>query len=673
MFITETFAREYIEKFIDENINLFQNKKIYLHSICEMGIYLYELFTERNIEIKGFSDFSQRFKGKTIYGIPVTHPEELDEDVQVIIASTTIANREHDNLMKIGISEASVLRFYPQVIDYFHDFFLSKDKERYQDLSREDNKVLRDKEHFKEIELKSLPSQLILDLTTKCNLNCVHCTDHHNKEVSKYRNQAENYLNFDRYSFLFDYLESIYLNISGEPLMTPKFFDVLDQIDESDNEPYLFTITNGLLLNEKNARRIVHSKFKMITVSMDAATEITYSRLRRGGDFKTWIKNVGRFVELRNESGRKDLEIRLLYTVQRENLSEIPQAVQIAVDLGIDYMEVHPLYDNIAGKESWLIDVDDSFQYYYPQQNVEYYPHLLQKVLKESEEIAEGTKLTYKISPRFETYTYQGQDLEYPMNVSEFIDKITAIEAVKQVKQIEASNTLNIKDIDYCELCNNPWSMAMIFLNGNMMHCNRMNQPQANINFSSYYDIHNSRNAINIRKGLLERDLSWDCYYCSGCEYGDAVKRIPRKKVYFQSGDVLEFNLNNTDALREVDYTGVSRIQRYGAWNNLRKSDFHIPVKEDERIEFIDVTLEAFVIPGMVDKQDIHVYVNKEFVDHWSFNDDKVKTMSIPVKEYIDGEIQLTFEYLNPKSPLGIGLSRDDRERSLFFYSLELK
>ncbi len=672
MFITETFAREYIEQFINEEINRFENKTIYLHTVCEMGVYVFELLNDMKVEVKAFTDFSQRFSGLNIYGVPVINPDEIEPDSIVMVTSTTVAIREKSKLIHSGINEKNIIMLYPEVIAYFHDYFMSKDQDIYGNLSKEENMKLRTREHFKEVELKSLPSQLILDLTTKCNLNCVHCTDHHNREVSRYRNQAENYIHDDRYSFLFNYLDSIYLNISGEPLMTPKFFEVLDQIDESDNNPYLFTITNGLLLNEKNSRRIVNSKFKMITISMDAATEKTYARLRRGGDFKTWVENVGRFVELRNEAGRTDLEIRLLYTVQRENLSEIPMAVQIAVDLGIDFMEVHPLYDNIAGKESWLIDVDDTFQYYYPQQNVEYYPQMLNRVLNESEEIAKGTSLSYKISPRFKTYSYEGDDLVYPMKISEFVEKVTAIEAARQVAPVIDEHSLNIKDIDYCELCNNPWSMAMIFLNGNMMHCNRMNQPQANLNFSSYYDIHNSINAQNIRKGLLNRDLSWDCYYCSGCEYGDAVKRLTRDKVYFKKGDRLVFSLEESDALREIQYSGMSRIQRYGSWNNLSKSEFKISVLDVEKVDRLEVTLEAFVIPGMVDKQEVNVYLYEELVDHWEFKDNKTTTKSIPLNEVKEGQIHLTFEYLNPVSPLSIGLSRDDRERSLFINSIQL-
>ena len=49
---------------------------------------------------------------------------------------------------------------------------------------------------------------------------------------------------------------------------------------------YFFTSTNGLLLNtEEKLRKLVESGIDEITFSVDGATQETYVRYRRGGDF----------------------------------------------------------------------------------------------------------------------------------------------------------------------------------------------------------------------------------------------------------------------------------------------------------------------------------------------------------------------------------------------------
>lgn len=672
MFITEAFAREYIEKYVDENIQIFNKENLIIHTVGEQGINLFELLNQKGIKVASFADKSPKLIGKRIYDIPVIDEKNIPLNSFIVVASPTTAIKDRNQLIYLGHKEEKIHKLYPSVIDYFHNEFMEKDKAYYANLTREQNMKLINDERLSEYKLESLPTQIVLDLTTKCNLNCCHCTDHHNKEVSLYRNQAENYVNYERYKFLFDYVNSIYLNISGEPLMAKGFWEMLDYIDESENDPFLFTVTNALLLDEKAADRIVNSKFKMLTISMDGATQKSYKRLRRGGDIELLHKNIKNLMKKRKESQRDNLEIRMLYTVQRENLEEIPLAVKLAGELGIDRFEIHPLYENIAGKETWVIPVDDEFTYYYPQQDISYYPNLTKKVIEEAKEIAEKYKVNFIVSPRFD-YCYRAnlEDIEYPMDVEEF-KKI--ISNRKEEYKDPIKEDIQLEDIPYGELCNNPWDMAMLFLNDNIMYCNRMNQPQSNLNFSSFVDIRNSIVAQNVRKGLVERNLSWDCYYCSGCDYGDAVKRIPRDTVYLKRNDILDFNLNNSDLLREIKYTGISRIQRDGAWNNEREAVIEFNVEKDGNPFKVNLNGEAFVIPGLIDKQRVYVYVNDIKVDEFLYEDNKPtdKVINILEEQIIDNKIKIKMEFPDAISPLSLGLTRDDRERAIFIKNITL-
>lgn len=61
--------------------------------------------------------------------------------------------------------------------------------------------------------------------------------------------------------------------------------------------------TNGSVMTDDLARRIVGSGLTRIRFSLDAVTEETYSRIRIGGDFKKTYANIDRFLAVRRELG----------------------------------------------------------------------------------------------------------------------------------------------------------------------------------------------------------------------------------------------------------------------------------------------------------------------------------------------------------------------------------
>jgi len=150
-------------------------------------------------------------------------------------------------------------------------------------------------------------------------------------------------------------------------------------------------------------------------------------------------------------------------------------------------------------------------------------------MIEEAEEIARKNGINLKVSPRFE-YSYKEgvEDIKYPIPVDEFR---SIVENYKTQDIEKSSCNLKIEDIEYCDLCRNPWTTAMIYYSGNMMYCNRMNQPQASISFSSFFDLWNSINAQKKRNGLINKDLSWDCYNYARCDFGEAVKFQGRQLI----------------------------------------------------------------------------------------------------------------------------------------------
>lgn len=671
MFIKETFAAKYIAKYVEENLESFRNRKLTIVTVCEQGINFLELLREHGLDAEAFADYNEKVLGKTICGLPVIEYGQIDKDSLLVVSSASTAYHDRDDLLNAGYDEEQILTLYPEVIEYFREGFEQIDREKYAGLTKEQNDQYAKEERRGVVEVKSLPTMLILDLTTRCNLNCRHCGPHHSKAVSRIRNREENYMKPSRYKQLLDYANSIYLNISGEPLMTKKFWEVLDYIDASDNDPELFTVTNGLLLNEKAADRIVHSKFKKLFISMDAATDQTYRRLR-GGDFSIWRKNVAYLVKAKKEAG-SNLRIVLQHTISREALEETLDTVKLAEELGVDEIIIRPLYTDIPGKETWLVPMDETRDYYYPQQDTKYYPHLVKDQVDKVKEFMKHCKVKVDISDRFvANLNMEMEDFPYPCSVEEFKKLQEENEKYVTTKTLD-SVPEKAKEFP---LCDGPWNLAMIFTSGDIMYCNRMSQADGDLNFSSIYELRNSKVVQDIRKGLINDDISLHCYFCSGCARSDYAKHLKKEIERLPKDTVLNFDIADTDNLKKITYTGLSRIQGNGTWNNLDFSEITMYLDKTGDKHSLEFDMEAFVIPGLVDRQEITVSVGDQTVDSWIFEDDKRCVRSIEISDDMldaDGKLTVRLEYSNGVSPISLGIGRDDRKRALFVHKITIK
>lgn len=117
---------------------------------------------------------------------------------------------------------------------------------------------------------------------------------------------------------------------SGDPFASPLFFELLKRID-SKLFPQLkiFLHTNGLLFTPTKWNEIssAQGSISKVEISIDAATEYTYSKLRFPGDFKLLLKNLDFISSLYKEGSIQDLK--LSFVVQEENFREIPEFVKL--------------------------------------------------------------------------------------------------------------------------------------------------------------------------------------------------------------------------------------------------------------------------------------------------------------------------------------------------------
>ncbi|MDX1701340.1 MAG: radical SAM protein, partial [Melioribacteraceae bacterium] len=128
------------------------------------------------------------------------------------------------------------------------------------------------------------------------------------------------------------YLSAIQFG-GGEPLMYPEFLQVARIVK---NYPYvnLSLCTNGNLINQEIIDEIIFSpNFRRLTISMDAATRETYSKIRKGGSFDK-VLTVVREITQRSRNLRWP-KIQFNFVIMRSNYKEVLPFVDLAVELGI--------------------------------------------------------------------------------------------------------------------------------------------------------------------------------------------------------------------------------------------------------------------------------------------------------------------------------------------------
>jgi len=138
--------------------------------------------------------------------------------------------------------------------------------------------------------------------------------------------------------------EDVVFNItgSGDPFGSKIFRDFLLDFDGQQHPNIIINLqTNGVMLTKKmwNMMHKCHNNISEIIVSIDAATEETYDKVRVGGNWETLMKNIKMLSELRLQ-GKIKGTFTLDFVVQKQNYAEMPLAVELANSLdGIDVMK----------------------------------------------------------------------------------------------------------------------------------------------------------------------------------------------------------------------------------------------------------------------------------------------------------------------------------------------
>lgn len=201
------------------------------------------------------------------------------------------------------------------------------------------------------------PKMMWLESTSRCNLKCITCPRTY---LPFFKGKDLEGRVFDIIKEeLFPYLNMIFLNGFGEPMMAANFEYFFDEAVKSDIK--VSFNTNGMFLTEKWIRKFLANNI-CFNVSLDGAREQTFQKIRKGANFRKIITSLELFNKLKeNEYKDTEASVSIFFVALRSNIKELTEIINIAKrlnisDVLIQYFNASAIHPLSVQKESLKYD-----------------------------------------------------------------------------------------------------------------------------------------------------------------------------------------------------------------------------------------------------------------------------------------------------------------------------
>jgi MoaA/NifB/PqqE/SkfB family radical SAM enzyme len=169
---------------------------------------------------------------------------------------------------------------------------------------------------------RRFPQHVFLETTSACNLKCNFCP--RNTGIGKigfmdlglFKKVVDEGASFGPRSYC--------LHLFGEPLLAPQLLNMISYVKKANSNNAILLTTNGVLLDEALAYKIIEYGVDKLVVSIIAATSHTYRRLAGIDMLDTVEANIMRLVSLKRKQGANKPIIYVRILRDEETLGELP-------------------------------------------------------------------------------------------------------------------------------------------------------------------------------------------------------------------------------------------------------------------------------------------------------------------------------------------------------------
>lgn len=178
------------------------------------------------------------------------------------------------------------------------------------------------------------PSKLRIDASTTCQLQCTDCY----MRLKNSGSVGTGFLTFDNFKRVVDEnpcIKEIELSNSGEIFLNP---DLVKIIRYSFEKNIHLTAINGVNFNTVSDEQIdalVKYNFGIVGISLDGATQETYERYRRCGNYEKVICNIKKLIDTKKKYNSSFPKIVWQFILMEHNEHEVSLVKREAAKLGI--------------------------------------------------------------------------------------------------------------------------------------------------------------------------------------------------------------------------------------------------------------------------------------------------------------------------------------------------
>jgi len=384
--------------------------------------------------------------------------------------------------------------------------------------------------------LRSMPRILGLVLGNACNLDCPHCYQERNGD--NLLRPADIGRQFRRELLsLYPYLSTLRIQ-GGEALAYGGFRELIDDVASVTRRPLLSISTNGTLIDDEWAERMVRLPFSSVTVSIDAGTPRTYARLRRGSQLRLVLANVARIREWKQKLNSVRPVLDSFFVILRSNFREIPQYLELMHENGFSSVAFQTAEINAANTKREPLLANN-------------------EVIDDTRDIAELYALMHEHLPRarrhfrtvfvsglqtlFEKHGYDAAFLQEQEN-GLYPDSDDLGPSLQPSSDDSAGpDTIGPRNSGGFELCPNPWTTLFVADNGDVHLC-FLSEPVGNMYESPLVEIWNSPRAVAKRLRMIQgKYIDSDCS-ASWCSWREGRAAPPTDSA-----------AANSDCRRDID------------------------------------------------------------------------------------------------------------------------
>ncbi|NIO20622.1 MAG: radical SAM protein [Candidatus Aenigmarchaeota archaeon] len=206
------------------------------------------------------------------------------------------------------------------------------------------------------------PLFLYLEVTRKCNLKCEFCNIWMVKKKDPKMMNKE--MRTDEILNIIGDAKEMGVEVvdidGGEPLLRKDIYEIISEVEKQGMKAVL--ATNGTLITEKIAKKLIDSGLASVLVSLDAPTSERHDKVRGvKGSFRRAVSGI----KILRKVGRDKIKIGINSLITRENIDLVKMA-KFAKSIGVDgirFLPYHLIYPHniysLQNKELFIRKEDD--------------------------------------------------------------------------------------------------------------------------------------------------------------------------------------------------------------------------------------------------------------------------------------------------------------------------